>query len=104
LNLEVVAYHISDRNDHQLVLTTVCKTLEKRKDVTGTILHSDRGYQYTSYEYHQLPAKFGIRPSMPRKGKLAWTIPASIRFLRETHRAIRYGFVNTPYASLTMHM
>ncbi|WP_143286928.1 IS3 family transposase, partial [Caenibacillus caldisaponilyticus] len=44
------------------------KAVEKRMDVTGTILHSDRGFQYTSYEYHHLLNQFGIRPSMSRKG------------------------------------
>ncbi|WP_077616937.1 IS3 family transposase [Caenibacillus caldisaponilyticus] len=67
-NNEIVAYNMSTRNDNQLVLDTVRKAVEKRMDVTGTILHSDRGFQYTSYEYHHLLNQFGIRPSMSRKG------------------------------------
>jgi putative transposase len=67
-NNEVVAYHMSDRNDNPLVLETLRKALKKRKDVTRTILHSDRGFQYTSYDYHHMLAQFGIQPSMSRKG------------------------------------
>jgi putative transposase len=67
-NNEVVAYHMSSKNDNELVLQTVQKAVEKRGDVTGTILHSDRGFQYTSHDYHRMLVRFGIRPSMSRKG------------------------------------
>lgn len=40
----------------------------KRKDVTGLILHSDQGYQYTSYEYKAICESNGITISMARKG------------------------------------
>ncbi|MCX7570055.1 IS3 family transposase [Tumebacillus sp. DT12] len=67
-NNEVIAYHTSHRNDNPLVLNTVRKALKKRKDVYQTILHSDRGYQYTSHEYHDLLTKRQLRCSMSRKG------------------------------------
>jgi putative transposase len=67
-NNEIVAFHMSSRNDNELVLNTVRKALEKRRDVSGTILHSDRGFQYTSYDYHNMLAQFSLRPSMSRRG------------------------------------
>lgn len=67
-NNEMIAFHMSSRNDNELVLNTVRKALEKRKDVSGTILHSDRGFQYTSYDYHNMLAQFGLQPSMSRRG------------------------------------
>lgn len=67
-NNEVIAYHFSLRNDTDLVLQTLKKARKKRKDATGVILHSDRGYQYTSNSYHDMLARFGWTPSMSRKG------------------------------------
>ena len=48
---KVVAYKISKRNDNKLVIDTLNEAIEKRKDVRGLILHSDQGFQYTSFEY-----------------------------------------------------
>ncbi|WP_345943234.1 transposase family protein [Bacillus cereus group sp. N6] len=39
-NNEVVAWKISKRNDNELVLDTI-KMLAQKRDVRGTILHSD---------------------------------------------------------------
>ncbi|NUK31536.1 transposase family protein [Parageobacillus sp. VR-IP] len=50
-NREIISYRISKRNDVQLVLDTLDEAIKKR-DVNGTILHSDQGFQYTSHEYH----------------------------------------------------
>ncbi|GIM47703.1 putative transposase InsK for insertion sequence element IS150 [Collibacillus ludicampi] len=67
-NYEIISYCISDRNDNLLVVNTVKRAFEKRKDATGVILHSDRGFQYTSHEYHDMLQKVGARISMSRKG------------------------------------
>ncbi|GAB2693377.1 hypothetical protein ACFQWB_10220 [Paenibacillus thermoaerophilus] len=37
---------------------------EKHKDVTGLIVHSDQGYQYTSHAYPDMLLKVGARISM----------------------------------------
>ncbi|MED4906972.1 IS3 family transposase [Brevibacillus centrosporus] len=65
---EIVAHHISLRNDNQLVLQTFSKAFEKEKDVTGLIVHSDQGFQYTSYDYHDMLPKVGAQISMSRRG------------------------------------
>ncbi|MED1955122.1 DDE-type integrase/transposase/recombinase, partial [Brevibacillus formosus] len=52
--LEIVAYHMSSRNDNALVLETFKKAFETQKDVTGLIVHSDQGFQYTSHAYHDM--------------------------------------------------
>ena len=64
----IVAYQISPRNDLKLVLDTVNEALAKRKDVSGLILNSDQGYQYTSYEYKAILESKRIQISMSRKG------------------------------------
>lgn len=49
-----------------------CHTLENAKnaypDITGCILHSDRGSQYTSEEYRTMIKKYGIIQSMNSAG------------------------------------
>lgn len=65
---KVVAYQISKFNDLNIVLNTLNEAISKRKDVSGLILHSDQGYQYTSYEYKAVCSSNNIQISMSRKG------------------------------------
>ena len=44
------------------------EAIAKRKDVSGLILHSDQGFQYTSYEYKAICKSNNIQISMSRKG------------------------------------
>ena len=44
------------------------QAIAKRKDVSGLILHSDQGFQYTSYEYKAICNSNNIQISMSRKG------------------------------------
>ncbi len=67
-NNEIVSYHMGLRNDNQLVLETFAKAFEKTKDVTGLIVHSDQGFQYTSYAYHDMLQQVGAQISMSRRG------------------------------------
>ena len=64
----VVAYKISKTNDNKLVMDTLNEAIAKEKDVNGLILHSDQGFQYTSYEYKAICESNGIQISMSRKG------------------------------------
>jgi putative transposase len=67
-NNEIIAYHISRQNDNPLVLETFRKAFEKHKDVTGMIVHSDQGSQYTSHAYHDMLPQVGAQISMSRRG------------------------------------
>ena len=64
----VVAYRISKFNNIQLVMNTLNEAIAKEKDVDGIILHSDQGFQYTSFEYKAICSANGITISMSRKG------------------------------------
>ena len=55
-------------NDNQLVIDTLNEAIAKRKDVHGLIIHSDQGFQYTSYEYKAICESNKILISMSRKG------------------------------------
>jgi len=65
---KVVDYQISKHNDNKLVIDTLNQAIAKQKDVTGLIIHSDQGFQYTSYEYKAICQSNGIQISMSRKG------------------------------------
>ncbi|MDD6652270.1 MAG: IS3 family transposase [Clostridium sp.] len=64
----VVAYKISKYNDNKLVMDTLNEAITKEKDVHGLIIHSDQGFQYTSYEYKAICESNGVIISMSRKG------------------------------------
>lgn len=66
-NNEIVAYHVSRRNDLKLVMDTL-KKAKKKRNVEGILLHSDQGYQYTSRQYNNLLKKYKMKASMSRKG------------------------------------
>ena len=67
-NRKVVAYKISKHNNLNIVIDTLNEALAKRKDVHGLIIHSDQGFQYTSFEYKAICESNGIQISMSRKG------------------------------------
>ena len=62
------SYNISKFNDINLVMTTLNDAIKKEKDVHGLIIHSDQGFQYTSYQYKAVCESNGITISMARKG------------------------------------
>ena len=64
----IIAYKISKHIDNKLVIDTLNEAIRKQKDVSGVILHSDQGVQYTSYEYKAICESNGIQISMSRKG------------------------------------
>ncbi|WP_081473711.1 DDE-type integrase/transposase/recombinase [Paenibacillus terrae] len=68
-NNEIVAYHVSRRNDLKLVLDPL-KNARKRQNISGILLHSDQGFQYTSRQYHNLLKRYDIRASMSKKRKI----------------------------------
>jgi transposase InsO family protein len=65
---KIVAYQISRYNNNQLVIDTLNDAIAKRKDVYGLIIHSDQGFQYTSFEYKAICESNHIQISMSRKG------------------------------------
>ena len=65
---KIVAHQISKRNDVKLVIDTLNQAIDKTKDVSNLIIHSDQGFQYTSFEYKAVCESNGIQISMSRKG------------------------------------
>ena len=51
-----------------MVLDALNMAITRRSPATGLIVHSDRGTQYASDAYRSHLGKFGMIPSMSRKG------------------------------------
>lgn len=66
-NNEIVAWHLSERNDLNLVLDTLTK-LACQPLYRGTLLHSDQGFQYTSNAYAKRLKKIRLNGSHSRRG------------------------------------
>lgn len=62
----IVAHHLSNKNDVQLVMETLEKARSKIRP--GTVLHSDQGSQYVSIAYHCFLSSHGLIGSMSAKG------------------------------------
>ena len=65
---DVVAYAMGRSNNNHLVFTTLDLALEKYPDA-HPLIHSDRGFQYTSKSFRLKLEAAGMVQSMSRKGK-----------------------------------
>ena len=66
----IVAYKTGTEQTVNLVLDTIRLAMrrEKKKVTAELHLHSDQGFQYTSTAYFKLTQRYGITPSMSRRG------------------------------------
>lgn len=63
----VIAYKLSRRNDNKLVIETFDEAMKQAPGSTP-ILHSDRGYQYTSKAFRRKLLSANVTQSMSRAG------------------------------------
>lgn len=61
----IVSWVLSSSNNNKLVMDTVKKAYRRNHRATP-LLHSDRGFQYTSHEYNRLKMKYDFKKSMSR--------------------------------------
>lgn len=73
---KVVGWSMSTRQDRQLVLRAVLMACWQRPGRRPVILHSDRGTQFTSYEYQQFLEDHNITLSMSAIGHCGDNAPA----------------------------
>lgn len=64
----VIGWSMSHRMEKQLVIQAVLMALWQKQKAGAVILHSDRGSQYTSYEYQQFLKSHNIVSSMSAVG------------------------------------
>ncbi|WP_244315634.1 IS3 family transposase [Paenibacillus brasilensis] len=61
----IVSWVLSHSNNNELVMGTVKKACRRNRG-TKPLLHSDRGFQYTSVEYKRLQERYQFKKSMSR--------------------------------------
>lgn len=64
----IVAYKTGSEQNNRLVLDTIRAARQKEKVTAELQLHSDQGAQYASEAYFELTQRYGITPSMSRRG------------------------------------
>ena len=64
----IISHVSSTRNDNALVMDTLNKAFKEYPE-SHPLIHSDRGYQYTSNQYKILQEKYGFEISMSRVSK-----------------------------------
>ena len=64
----VVGWSMSGNCDGKLVEHALEHALARRRPGAGLLHHSDRGSQYTAHAYQAHLQRYGIQPSMSRKG------------------------------------
>ena len=67
-NSEALGLAMADNMRAELCVTTLKNAIMKFPELSGAIVHSDRGSQYTSAEYRAAISKFGIVQSMNSAG------------------------------------
>ncbi|WP_341302171.1 IS3 family transposase [Lysinibacillus sp. FSL H8-0500] len=65
----IVSYVLGHSNNNKLVFQTMTPAIQKLKEDEHPLIHSDRGYQYTSKLFKQMIDDAGIVHSMSRVGR-----------------------------------
>lgn len=65
----IVSYVLSHSNNNELVFKTISPALRQLSKDEFPLLHSDRGYQYTSKEFKRIMEKAKLTHSMSRFGR-----------------------------------
>lgn len=86
----IVSWEISDHNDNPLVMRTFDKAVASEPDV-HPLFHSDRGFQYTSREFHNRLEANDMTQSMSRVAKCIDNGPME-GFWGMMKREMYYGF------------
>ena len=63
-NREVVSYAVADRETPLTAMTALDQAIRGRRPPRGCIIHSDRGYQFTSHDWLGRTRKAGLVPSI----------------------------------------
>ena len=73
----MVAYHLSNRNNNTLVRDTVAQITDVIMAAV-TLIHSDRGSQYTSHFFNHFIDEFDLIQSILKAGKCIDYVPMEV--------------------------
>jgi putative transposase len=92
----IITYQTGTEQSINLVLRTIQDARIKEAVTAELHLHSDQGFQYTSQAYFTLTQKYGITPSMSRRGNCYDNAPAENFFSILKTECIRRHKPKTP--------
>ncbi len=99
----VVGWATSATNDRFLALDALRDAIQKRKPLPGLTAHSDRGSPYASDDYRAKLDRFGIVPSMSRKGD-CWDNAVAESFFSTLQAELVGNDIYTSHAAATRVM
>ena len=67
-NREITAYSVSKYNNEEMVIDNLKQAIDKTKDTTGLMIHSDQGILYQANQFRKLLKENNIEQSMSRRG------------------------------------
>jgi putative transposase len=85
----IVSHQLARVNSLELVLDTLKQAKQTQEVTAELLLHSDRGYQYTSHSYAALLHESAITPSMSRPGNCWDNAPMENFFSHLKEEALR---------------
>jgi putative transposase len=85
----IVSHQLGRVNSLELVLDTLKQAKQREPLTAELLLHSDRGYQYTSHTYAALIQGYAITPSMSRPGNCWDNAPIENFFSHLKEEALR---------------
>ncbi|HEY6074606.1 MAG TPA: IS3 family transposase [Anaerolineales bacterium] len=85
----IVAHQLSQNASIGLVTRTLQLARQKEPNVKGVLLHSDQGFQYRSDPYRVLMSRYGLIPSMSRRGNCWDNAPMENFFSHLKEEALR---------------
>lgn len=91
----VVGWSMSDRNNEKLVTAALQMAIDERSPSEGLIHHTDRGNLYAAHGYRALQEKYGLIPSMSRKGDCYDNAVAESFFASLKNEVVYFKHYNT---------
>jgi putative transposase len=63
-NREILTWTVTDYETPRTAMTALAEAIRLRKPGPGCVIHSDRGYQFTSHEWQDLAGQHGLQVSI----------------------------------------
>jgi transposase InsO family protein len=94
---QIIGWSMQLTLQRQLVLDALKMALQRRQPGQSLLHHSDRGSQYASHDYQSLLARYGIEPSMSRRGNCYDNSPVESFFASLKKECVRARVYKSRY-------
>lgn len=95
----ILGWELSESLEKEVVIAALRKALRTYSPNGHLIFHSDRGVQFTSYEFREMLERFGIKQSMSGKGNCYDNAPMESLFHSLKTELLLANCIETKYAT-----